>query len=388
MYEPEEGTELRVALQRAVADFFSIEAVVINPGQQGGARLYGRFLRDTAEAYPLALRRISPLGYTPLFREEDGRQVIVVVPGRLPTQETKIRVPAILFGLTVVSTLYVGSQMSAPDASFWARLLASLPFALSLLAILVAHETGHYLVARHFGVPATLPYFIPLPWNLLGTMGAVIQMKAPPQNRRHLLYVGIAGPLAGLVVAIPLLIIGLSLSEVGPLPTDQIYTLEGNSILYALIKVALFGKFLPECTAAGPATLLDTLKNALFGCPASLGMDVTIHPVAYAAWAGLLVTGLNLIPAGTLDGGHVMYALLGKRAQNLTWIIIVAMVLMGFLWPGWHLWAVLIFLLGRRTAVPQDDLTQLNPRQVALGILAMVLFVLTFVPIPMQILQP
>jgi membrane-associated protease RseP (regulator of RpoE activity) len=384
------------ALQRAVADLFALEAVLLDPHQVGAVHLYGHFLADSAEAYSIVSQRFRSLGYTPVFREEKGRQVITALPGQLPTSRPNLRLAGILLAVTVASTLFAGMEWRA-GRPLLENILSGLPFAVTLLAILLAHEMGHYLVSRRLGIPTTLPYFIPMPISPLGTMGAFIQMKAPPQNRRHLLAVGLAGPVAGLIVALPLLIAGLSMAqteksidfcrriqqEVGP---DQqgIYIMEGNSILYSLAKAARFGYFVPDCAPGSPKTPLDILSAAVTGCPPCTGEDVTIPAVAFAAWAGILVTGLNLIPAGTLDGGHVAYALLGKKARYLTWGLIGAMVLLGFLWTGWFLWAGLIALVGRRPAVPLDDVTRLKPWQVVVAGLVMVLFLLTFSPIPMQ----
>lgn len=371
MFEATPGIELSKALQQAVGDIFQVESIMLDPHRAGVVRLYGYFLVDTAEAYQVAQRRLDTLGYTPLFRTEEDRHSIEAIPGKLPTERPRLAIAVTLFVLTVLSTVYTGMNWSLEtDRPLWQNLLSGLPFALTLMSILLAHEMGHYVVGRRLGVPITLPYFIPLPYlnPILGTMGAFIQMKAPPQNRRHLLAVGVAGPLAGLVVCIPLLIFGLLLSEVEPLPTivpeGQVLIMEGNSILYVLLKFVLFGQFLP-----------------------SGGLDVTIHPIALAAWAGLLVTGMNLVPAGTLDGGHVAYALLGERARHLTWAVIGALVLLGFLWSGWFLWAALIALLGRRHAVPLDDITRLEPKHIALAVFVLLIFILVFIPIPLRIIQ-
>jgi membrane-associated protease RseP (regulator of RpoE activity) len=167
-------------------------------------------------------------------------------------------------------------------------------FAATLMSILVCHEMGHYVAARRYRLDVSLPYFIPLPPMIsLGTLGAVIRMRAPIRDRNQLLVVGAAGPLAGLVIALPSLIIGLRLSELGPIPPDG--ALEGNSIVYGLTKLALFGRWLP-----------------------SDGVDVNLHPMAFAAWVGLLVTMINLIPIGQLDGGHVMRAWLDNKHERIS----------------------------------------------------------------------
>lgn len=366
--------------------------------------LYGRFIVDPADAYPLVAERLRALGYTPLFREEAGRQVIRAMPGSLPAGAGRPRTSAILFAATVLSVLasWVLFNWTGEVGDLPAVLGNAVLFATTLLGILVAHEAGHYIVSRRLGIPASLPYFIPMPLSLLGTMGAVIVTRVPPRNRRHLLFLGIAGPLAGLLVAVPALALGLSLSPVEPLAplAEQGYTysMEGNSILYAAVKTAVFGRFLPDCDPARAATPGEVVRTALSGCPYASGEDVMLGPVALAAWAGILVTALNLIPAGTLDGGHVAYALLGKRSYGLTRLVILALlglgmwgVVRGFLQGQmaffygtlvWFLWAGLVSFFGRRPAVPLDDVTRLKAGHVALGLLGALLFMLTFTPLP------
>jgi Zn-dependent protease len=171
-------------------------------------------------------------------------------------------------------------------------LSVSLSFAATLMTILTCHELGHYLVARRRGVAVSLPFFVPLPPGLsIGTLGAVIEIEKPIEDRAALFDVGAAGPIAGLVVTIPLLVIGLSLSDVGPQHGGEM--IEGNSVLYALLKLAVFGKWLPGG-----------------------GEDVNLHPMAFGAWVGLLLTAINLMPIGQLDGGHVARAALGNERHE------------------------------------------------------------------------
>jgi membrane-associated protease RseP (regulator of RpoE activity) len=165
-------------------------------------------------------------------------------------------------------------------------------FAATLMGILLCHELGHYVMGRRRGIDVSLPYFIPMPPQLtFGTLGAVIRMKNPISERRALFDVGAAGPIAGLVVAIPLLVVGLQLSTIGPSRPDDM--IEGNSILYALLKYAVFGRWLPAD-----------------------GVDVQLHPMAFAGWVGLLITMINLMPIGQLDGGHVARAALGQAHEK------------------------------------------------------------------------
>ncbi|MCB0236946.1 MAG: site-2 protease family protein, partial [Anaerolineae bacterium] len=162
--------------------------------------------------------------------------------GQFAGASQRIGVAAVLFALTVLSVVYVGAQLSADVYATGLNLLDGIPYAVSLLAILMAHEMGHYVVGRRLRAPLSLPYFLPLPVPPLGTLGAVITMSGPVRNRRHLLAIAAAGPLAGLVVAIPVLLIGLSMSEVQPLPTTGQFMAEGNSLLYLALKFITFGQ--------------------------------------------------------------------------------------------------------------------------------------------------
>ncbi len=327
------------------------------PPGEPAVELRGKFLVGPERVYEQLEGRFRDLGYVLLLRKEGEDQIALGVPGELPKSAGRPWIAMGMFVLTVLSTLWVGSGYSGEPNN----LLAGWPFAVSLLGILLAHEMGHYVVARWQKVPATLPYFIPFP-TILGTMGAVIQIKAPPRNRRALLALGAAGPLAGLVVAIPVLLLGLSQSSLGFIQPGPQYFQEGNSLLYAALKFLVFGRFLP-----------------------ANGMYVMIGPVAFAGWAGLLVTGMNLIPAGQLDGGHIVYSLFGKQAKWLTWAVVGGLAALSILWQGWLLWVVLVLLLGRVHSVPLDDVTELTPGQKALAIACMVIFVLVFIPIPITI---
>ena len=302
------------------------ETGFVPTGRGDAIRFRGQLTAPSDQAYERLAKRFGALGYTPLLRKDDDRlrDVVLAVPGTLRKANQRLGIAALLFGLTLVSCLFAGAQMvEGPTAVNW-NLLDGLPYAVSLLAILGAHELGHYLTARRLGSPTSLPYFIPMPFGF-GTLGAVINMVAPPRNRRHLLAIAVAGPLAGLAVAIPVLLIGLKLSQIEPLPVAGPYQMEGNSLLYFALKFIVFGRWLP-----------------------ANGVDVFIHPVAFAGWVGLLVTGLNLIPAGQLDGGHIVYALFGEKMANIfLWAVLAVLVALLFFWPGWALWVVLIFFLGR-----------------------------------------
>jgi len=255
------------------------------------------------------------------------------------------------------------------------------------MSILLAHEFGHYLMSRYHRTPATLPYFIPLPLAPLGTMGAAILMQGTPKNKRVLFDIGVAGPLAGIIVALPILFLGLSLSHLDVIkPVAGTYQ-EGNSLLYLLAKYVTFGKLLPAPTSLGGVTpFMYWLKYFFTGRPYPLGAtDVFISPVAFAGWAGLLVTALNLIPAGTLDGGHVVYSWFGEKAAQAYPYILVALLALGVFWNGWWIWAILLLWLGRVHAEPLDQITPLdNNRRVLAGVVILI-FILTFSPVPFAV---
>lgn len=263
-------------------------------------------------------------------------------------------------------------------------------FSATLMSILLCHELGHYIVGRRRGVPMSLPYFIPLPPGIsLGTMGAVINMEKPIEDRNSLFDVGAAGPIAGLVVAIPLLVIGLSMSHVGPSHPDAGTTIEGNSILYALIKLAMFGQWLPGG-----------------------GVDVQLHPMAFAAWVGFLITAINLIPIGQLDGGHIAKALFGERHEALSARLNIALPVLGLVqgavmlviardagadWSDtlsyaqsgavpWLFWGGLLYWMRQRAGAyhpPVGD-APLTPGRRRAAIAMLILCALLFIPVPFR----
>ena len=362
------GSDAAHKVRAALWDLFEVYDTTL--GRAGLVRLRGRLLRPSDEAYALAAERLRPLGYTPLFRQRGGDEFIEAWPLVLQPRPGRPWVNLALFVLTALSVLFIpgvsillAALAGAVDLSKGLPgPLVDVPFAVTLLSIMLAHEFGHYLAGRHYGI-VSLPYFIPLPGSPFGTLGAVIRLKAPPRDRRVLLAVAAAGPLAGLAVALPLLVIGLKLSQVGPIPPYGA-VLEGNSLLYAAIKFLIFGRLLP-----------------------ANGVDVNLHSVAFAAWGGLFLTGFNLIPAGQLDGGHIAYVLLGDRARYLTLAVVMGLVALGmFAWPGWFLTAGLVFIFGQTHATPLDEITRLKPWQVLVAVVMMVVFILTFTPVPLTAL--
>ena len=391
-------------LNSIVQRYLKIEDITLGDDRQGFLMRYRGMLysdpEGTAVVYDSLTEQLKPYNITPLFRWDEKRHMVILVPGMPKPRPSNPWVNLVMFLLTLISVLFTGALYSAETDPFSGgfaigKLLTLVvqgwPFAVSLLAILGAHEFGHYLVGRYHGVQVSLPYFIPLPiLSPLGTMGAFINMKSVPKNRRDLLDIGLAGPIAGLVVAVPVLLIGLMLSKVNSLPVsiggNLSLQLEGNSILYLLLKFLVFGQLLPSPASFGSLPpFLYWLRYFFTGTPLPLGgMDVMLHPVAWAGWAGLLVTSLNLIPAGQLDGGHALYVLLGaKGARRLLPFILGAVALLGIAWSGWWLWVVLILILGRTYAEPLDQITPLDPARKALAVFGLVMFILVFIPVPL-----
>jgi hypothetical protein len=350
--------------------------------------------QDSSQAYDQLAKDVHSLGLTPLFRIEENRHVIVLMNGIIQPKPTKIWGNILFFILTVISVMFAGAVSYAggyipSNLRDWPSfMLGGLSFAVALMTILLCHEFGHYLAGKFHKTVVTLPFFIPFPVSLFGTMGAFIQLKEPPKNRRILLDIGIAGPLAGIIVAIPILLLGLYLSPIEKIPFQiplgQIF--EGNSILYLFLKFIAKGQLLPQpFNYATMNPFIYWIRYFFTGTPIPAGgLDVILHPIAWAGWAGLLVTALNLIPAGQLDGGHIMYVLLGKHTSKLLPVILVALILLGTVWEGWWFWALLIFFLGRYHAEPLDQITPLDSRRKILAIVGVIVFFLVFMPVPLS----
>ena len=286
-----------------------------------------------------------------------------------PVQQGSISqfvLPLGLFGLTVFTTLWAGAfqAYSGPLRGPWDflvahpdRLWTGLPFAGTLLFILVTHELGHYLLSRLHQVPASLPLFIPGPPHLIGTFGAVIRLRGPIMDRRALFDIGVSGPLAGFAVALAALVIGMSLSTV--VDRSGSFGLQlGEPLLLQFVSWVVIGPLPPQA-------------------------DVLLHPVAFAAWFGLFVTSMNLIPIGQLDGGHVAYALWGRRQRTMALALFPILLMLGFVgWPGWFLWAFMAGAFGLGHPPVANPGAPLGRARVCVGWIALAVFVLTFAPVP------
>jgi membrane-associated protease RseP (regulator of RpoE activity) len=267
-----------------------------------------------------------------------------------------------LFLLTFLSTLAVGALNAGVNiVNEPAKIYKGLPFSATLLVILLAHEFSHYISSRRHNVLATLPYFIPAP-TLFGTLGAFIKMKSPIQTKNALMDIGASGPIAGFVISFVAATTGLFFSKIVPITKTAGMISLGDSLLFSGLTRLILGKV-----------------------PANY--DVVLHPVAFAGWIGFFVTALNLIPVGQLDGGHIVYALIGEMHAKLSKVLIGVMIVLGLaVWEGWLVWAVLLTILGfRHPPIIYADIP-LDSRRRLIGWIAVLIFILTFIPVPITII--
>lgn len=386
-----EAQDLAAMVRTLVANDMEIESIQTTRDQrQGAVMVQGRLLKPSHDLFPRWLAELNARGFTPMLRprpHHDGQEVTLqVLGGVAPKKRSNPWINIVLFIITAISTLWVGSLSSeavvvnaAADLFRPGNIIQGWPFALTLLGILGAHEFGHYFAARYHKVAVTLPYFIPMPFGF-GTLGAFIRLKEPVPDRRKLFDIGVAGPLAGLVLAIPLLFYGLSTSPMTvPIATEGSW-LEGNSVLYYYAKIYTFGKPLPDVLT---------------------GEDVIMNQVTTAAWIGLLVTALNLLPVGQLDGGHTVFALFGEKARYVNLAALTAMAVFAVSglesvqaylpwlsrvgYTGWFVWLGLIFfLIGPYHPPALDDVSTLNRGRRLVGYLVILIFLLTFTPVPLR----
>ncbi|GAB1420683.1 hypothetical protein MASR2M15_07940 [Anaerolineales bacterium] len=336
----------------------------------------GHLKLDSESAYQALDQDLLPLDAFALFRHHPTQEKVIIhiISGRMHTPKpSNPWINLLLFIATIISVLITGTIIAIGEIGLTDPLQAQtisdqllpnlwrgLPYALSIILILGSHEMGHYLMMRYYRIPASLPYFIPLPFiSPFGTMGAAIMMKGMLKTRKALFDVGAAGPLAGFVWALPILFIGLATSSVQPMSGGMV---EGNSLLYTAAKILTFGQFLPNNE-----------------------MDVMLNQLAWAGWTGLFVTALNLIPLGQLDGGHIIYSLIGAKARKLFIPLSLVGIFMSlFISTTWILLFVLLLIFGRFYAVPYDDITPLNRGRKLIAGFTILLFIFIFVPIPLS----
>jgi membrane-associated protease RseP (regulator of RpoE activity) len=367
--EPAEETGPRVLSAEdqpaAVTEVMDVQLAT----EQAGIQVFRGRLREAAATAYEKLRTAFSDRTVPMLQEDERLGAAVVLMPRDVEQaalEQPVRpwVHWLLFGLTLVTTTWAGAAHAGVNLlEEPGRFTVGLPYALGIMTILGVHELGHYFTARLHGIQVTPPYFIPVPFAL-GTFGAVIQMRSPTHSRHALFDVAIAGPLAGLVVAIPALWIGLSnsqvIGEVTAGPKGGPGTCVGTSLLFALISKLSLG---------------DALQS---------GHMLQLSPLAFAGWLGLFVTALNLLPVGQLDGGHIAHAMFGRRiGDTIGSVTMWSLLLLGlFVWPGLLTWAIIVYFIAGRSVPPLNDLTPLTLGRQVLGYVALLILVLILAPLP------
>jgi membrane-associated protease RseP (regulator of RpoE activity) len=373
--DSDEGGEAQVTAARRVAatadasgEFAALVAPVVDVRRayaEGGVSIVeGQLRAEPAHAFTSLERLLSSRNITPLL-EDRGRQGVRVVALPLAVdrelrRRSPVTVNILLFLATIVTTIWAGALHQGVNLfTEPGRFMVGVPYAAALLAILGVHEFGHYFTARRHGVDVTLPYFIPVPMGL-GTFGAFIQIKSLIKTRRAVFDIGIAGPLAGLVVALPALYFGLR--GAAPLPDASHATGvdSGSSLLLALIYRFANGGELGDAV-------------------------IRLSPMAFAGWIGLFITALNLMPVGQLDGGHIAYGLFGQRRARQVGIgAFFVMIALGFtVWPGLLTWALMIALIAGFSHMPAlDDVTPVDGKRFVLAAVALAVLVLTIMPLP------
>ncbi|MEO0081142.1 MAG: site-2 protease family protein [candidate division WOR-3 bacterium] len=322
-----------------------------------GNTIGGRIPEPVSENLVGLKRLFDEYGLVAYFARLEDKHVITYGP-RPRLAPPKRWVNLVLLLATILSTLLVGSlQMGHNPFRNPLELVFGVPFSLSIILILGSHELAHYLTARRLGVDATLPYFLPVPHPMTGTMGAFIRMRSAVPSKGALVRVGVAGPLVGFLAALPVTIVGLSQSQVVSVGDASRGIQLGTPLVFGLLSRLWFGEL-------GP------------------GKDIVLHPVAFAGWLGFFVTALNLLPAGQLDGGHIAYAVFGRFRELANWAVIGLLVLAGYFWLGWPFWAVMISLFGLKHPPPLDDITPLSRTEKLLALAALGVLVLCFTPAP------
>lgn len=374
-------------------DWASIFAVHRLQDLRGGQVVSGRLLLHlNPESAEVKLALAQWPGSHEFSRGPHGWDL--VLHRKVGPQRERWRLHVALFLLTLFSVVVAGSLLSdrqpirftalhlfgrwrlpLPTTVDYDALGAGLPFGLALLGVLALHEAGHYVAARYHHISVTPPYFIPFPpyLSIIGTLGAFIRLRSPVMNRRALLDVGVAGPVMSFVVSLPLLWWGLLHSRVVVSPPGV-----GSPYLV---------RFITEEIWLGSSLALSAMARAVIGFS---GADAVLmlHPVAFAGWIGLFVTALNLLPISQLDGGHVLYAMLGRRQRPFAWLFFGVLIPLGFLWMGWWVWAALVFFLGRgRVGHPPVFNAEegLDGARLGIGLAAAVVFALCFVPVPFRL---
>ncbi len=338
--------------------------------EESGMKVFrGKLLVSPSAAYEKLKAALGGETVPMVQEDEKAAAAILLLPGtgnkKLADHPIRPWVHWLLLGLTLLTTTWAGAAHQGIDLLREpGKFAVGLPYALGLMAILGIHELGHYFTARKHSMRVTPPYFIPVPFSL-GTFGAFIQMRSPAENRRALFDLAIAGPLAGLVVAIPALLIGLRssivLTPAAASPAEHMIGVSaGSSVLFALLSKIALGSAVAE------------------------GHVLQLSPLAFAGWLGLLITALNLLPIGQLDGGHVARAMFGSRVGGtISTVSLWSLFLLAiFVWPGLLMWAIIVFFIAGRGASPLEDVTSITPWRRRLGYLTFAILIATLLPLP------
>lgn len=277
----------------------------------------------------------------------------------IPHKKERLRlIHIVLFVLTFITTTFFGSLMEGGDPLTLSGFLMGIPYSLSLMTVLLLHEMGHFIMSRYYGVSVSYPYFIPAP-NFIGTFGAFIKMKSPIPTKRALFDIGFAGPFAGFVASLVAVYIGLEWSKVIPVKEVPEGSIRLGSCIAFDVMVKVVKGNIPE------------------------GYELYLGPVAFAGWLGLFVTAMNLIPIGQTDGGHILYAVVGRYHGIFAFLFIVGLLILGVLkWPGWLFWALIITLIGIWHPPVINPIVPLDRKRKLLGLFVIIIFVLSFTPVP------
>ncbi len=344
--------ELRILLQ----DFFELDAAY----HSGNQTLFqGRPSSPQNVLWKDSIReRLAQYGYDSSIEQNGDRFILVV--SKIGEQRKK-KVPwvhILLFAATVISVFVAGAIQEGQNIlSNPVLVLRGASFAVPMILMLTFHELGHYFVSRKRKIDVSLPYFIPAP-TFLGTFGAVIKSKSPFRNRRDLIDVGSAGPIAGFAVAVIATSIGLGQSHIIPDSTKGLVVF-GDPIIFKILSRVILGNLPP-------------------------GHSILASPMAFAGWVGILITMLNLLPVGQFDGGHILYALLGRKQHLIAWGVVPLLFLLGLFWPGWFVWGGLALIMRANHPPTLNDSLDLDPKRRMIGWLTVGIFVLSFIPVPIR----
>jgi hypothetical protein len=352
------------SLYYQLADIFEITAIYSHNDR---ILFRAKPYKEKEESLRRMRKRLTTSGFEANVREDSHGLLIAVgeaASKRIP------RIHIILFFSTLVSMFFVPSLIMFDLGDFLhprkiieyfsqsGVIIQNLEFTVALMMILLCHEFGHYLAGRRRGVLMSLPYFIPGP-TIFGTFGAIIKSRSPFSNRRDLLETGAAGPVAGFVIAIIVLSIGLADSKIVPLDSGGGFIMS-DPLIMRFLSWLIVGS-VPD------------------------GHTVALSALAYAGWGGLFVTMLNLLPLGQLDGGHIIYGLAGRWQRTISKIFIAFLLILGFWWMGWWIFGALIFLFGLNHPPTLDDNFRISPATRMLGISAIVIFIICFMPVPLAV---